>query len=55
MAFKTRTELLTQEYVDNATGAIVAQTHRNHVESVMVYGDLTMPENLAFDVTTTPR
>ncbi len=54
MAFLTRAELLAS-YADNATQNIVALTHRNYVESVMVYGDLTMPENLAFDVTTTPR
>jgi len=54
MAFLTRAELLAS-YADNATQNIVALTHRNYVESVMVYGDLVMPEDLAFVVTTTPR
>lgn len=54
MAYKTRTELKT-DYADNATGAIKAEYHRNFVDSAMVYGDLVMPEDLAFSVTNIPR
>ncbi len=54
MAFLTRAELIAS-FAPNSTQDISAVDHQNYVESVMVYGDLTMPENLAFDVTTTPR
>lgn len=52
MAYRTRTELF-QDFADNATGNIVAQNHRDFVESVMVYGTLSV-DNDSLAVSTTP-
>lgn len=41
MAYRTRTELF-QDFADNATGNIVAQNHRDFVESVQVYGHMAV-------------
>lgn len=53
MAFLTRTELLTS-YADNDSEAITANTHRNFVESTMVYGAL-VSNGYTVEVNATPQ
>ena len=53
MAFRTRTDLLA-DFADNSTGDIRAVNHRNFVDSVMVYGDMSDTNNTGFAVSTTP-